>query len=144
MVVIVEMLLTDHPGWLDSFLRLAATEGERAAVRLYGPDAGSRPAVERSARVVFGEPAQHPDGGIVMPVSWRVQGYRALPPSFEGDLSVTPAGGKTEVVIEGTWAADPDRSNATLDAAFAAARTTVERMLVTLRIAVEEAAAAHA
>jgi hypothetical protein len=140
-MVLVEMLLSDHPGWLESFLRIAASEGERAAISTYGADAGLKPAAQKGARVALGESLSTDAGGLRVPISWRVQGYRALPGFFEGVLTLEPAGPEsTDLVLAGSWPGDPDVSNSTRDASSIAARTCVERLLATLRIAVEEAA----
>ncbi len=143
MIVMVEMLLTDQPGWLESFLRIAASEGERAAVTLYGADAGSRPAGAKGARVALGESVQTVEGDIGVPITWRVTGYRALPSFFEGTLTLHASSeDTTDLILAGTWPPDPDAANATRDASMAAAQTCLERLLATLRIAVEEAATA--
>jgi hypothetical protein len=144
MLELAEMLLNEQPRWLASFLRLACMEGEEAAIRLYGETVLKRPSGPKAAQVDLGSAIPHTDGeSVIIPVRWRVQGYRVLPGRFEGRLEMSPREDRsTQVDLFGNWALDPrDHPDfATRLAARAAAETAIQRMLGHLRVAIEESA----
>lgn len=142
MIELADMLLAEQPRWLASFLRLSCMEGEHAAAKVYGETVTRRPAGPKAAAVDMGAAMPHPDGeSVVIPVRWRVQGYRILPNRFDGRIELSPAAGSsTQVEIYGNWALDPrDHPDfSTRLAARMAAETAIQRLLVNVRVALDE------
>ena len=143
MFVLADMLVAEQPSWLSSFLRLACMEGEELAARTHRDRISARVSTEEKAATVdLGSVIPHTDGeAVIVPIRWRVSGYRVLPGRFDGRIELFPHGESTEVGIIGTWAGDlrSHHDFATRLASRAAGEATVVRFLANLRSALEEA-----
>ena len=144
MLEFAELLLSESPQWLSSFLRLSCMEGEGIASRHYADTIARRPSGPKAATVEVGSATpDEDDESVIIPIRWRVQGYKILPNRFDGRLVLSPgADSETEVELFGNWALDP-RDHPDFEtrlAARAAAEAAISRLLANLRVALAEAA----
>jgi hypothetical protein len=137
---VAELLSARPADWIVPFLRIAAHAGEAAAgrsVRLTSPPGSRRLTVELL------DPTLSPDEEeLVVPLRWRTDGFRWVPPSYAGRIVVRRVSSRAcEMLFEGSYALPGSaRDRADADAAAVATEAALATFLRSFRVAVEEQA----